>query len=230
MTALEIVHILKAYKKYLIQLQAQEVQRHPEYEYSYEVSLSYTFITLKVFRKNTDSTRATLCIQITFRIENHVIGLTDFFHADKIDTLPITEKIKSNTSLHNVFFAVTETANQLSDETITYLDTADRISQHAVNMYHGDSYWPGNYSNVKLTADTITLEQINHMNSRSINHKDNYSLRDLVFQIPLQNTVVLKQSYDARLLGRMVVSFSDRSSQNNRAAGDGIHEQIQKEF
>jgi hypothetical protein len=231
MTAPEIVYILQPFKKYLIQLQEQEVQRYPEYEYSYEANLSYTFITLKVFRKTIDSTGNNLCIQIIFRIENNQILFSEIFHADRIDTQQLTDDITLNSNLHGSLYGEAQKQPiDFTDETVTYLSIADRISNHAVNMYSGDNYWPGNYSNVKLTADTITLEQINHMNSRSINHKDNYSLRDLVFKIPLQKTVVLKHSYDALLLGRMMVSFSDRSSQNNRAAGDAIQEQIKKEF
>lgn len=231
MTALEIVRILYPFQEYVIQLLHIEAEGQPDYEYSYSVSLSYTFITLKVFRGAKDSTDKILHIQIIFRIEHNKIVLSEIFHTDKIDVLPLTEEIKSNTLLHNISFAAPQKTDEyLSDETITYLSTADRISQHAVNMYSGDSYWPGNYSSVKLTADIIKLEQINHMNSRSTNHKDNYSLRDLIFQIPLQKTASLKQSYDDVFIGNMLVSFSDRSSQNNRAAGDAIQEQIKKEF
>lgn len=231
MTALEIVHILKPYNEYVIKLQNQESERQPQYEYSYDVSLSYTFLTLKVLRKTTDGTNKSVCIQITFRIENNIIVLSDFFHADSIDTAIVTEEIKSNTSLHHVLFALPEkSTTQLLNETINSLSIADRISNHAVNMHTGDNYWPGNYSSVILTADGITLEQINHMNSRSLNHKDNYSLRDLVFQIHIQPAVTFKQSFGDVLLGNMLISFSDHSSQNNRAAGDAIQEQLKKEF
>ncbi len=141
------------------------------------------------------------------------------------------EEIKADKNLHdNPFKATQEHTTDLAQETINYLSIADRISAHAVNMYTGDNYWPGNYSKVKLTSNRIVLEQVNHMNSRSLNHKDDYSLRDLKFQIPLQKTVVLKHSYDDIFIGNMLVSFSDRSSQNNSAAGDTIREQIKNEL
>ncbi|WP_018343236.1 hypothetical protein [Cytophaga aurantiaca] len=231
MTALEIVHILQPYQEYLIQLQGLEAKQQPQYEYSYSASLSYTFITLKLFRGAKDSTDKSLHIQIVFRIENNKIVFAEIFHTDKINIFPLTEEIKSNVLLHNVSFAAPQkTDKYLSDEITTSLATADRISQHGINMHSGDSYWPGNYSKINLTQDVIRLEQVNHMNSRSLNHKDDYSLRDLVFQIPIQNTVTLKQSYDDVFIGKMLISFSDRSTQNNREAGNAIQEQIKSEL
>lgn len=231
MTALEIVNILHPFQEYLIQLQKLESAEQPHYEWDYYLSLSYTFIILKIVRGAKDDSEKVLYIEITFRIENNQIIFSEIYHADGINTQYLTDEIRSNKKLHKSSLDVSQEQKiDLTDETINYLSIADRISQHGVNIYSGDSYWPGNYSNVKITSDVITLEQVNHMNSRSLNHKENFSLRDLVFQIPLQKVVGLKQSYDDVLIGTMLVHFFDHSSKNNRVAGDAIDEQIKREY
>lgn len=231
MTALEIVSILQPYQEYLIRLQESEAFQHPEHSWDLTVSLSYTFITLKILRGTKDQTRKDLFIQIIFRIENNQILLSEIFHANKIDTQQLIDDIKLNKTLHEISLTFKQQQKiAFSDKILNYLLIADRISMHAVNRYAGDNYWPGNYSTIKLTSNAIVLEQVNHMNSRSLNHKENYSLRSLIFKIPLQHALPFKQSFDDVLLENMVISFSDHSSPNNREAGDAIQEQIKKEL
>lgn len=231
MIALEILHILHLYQEYLIQFIQSEAERQPQCEWDHSVSLSYTSITMKIFRITEDDTDRDLYIQIMFRIENNQILFSDIYHPGKNDIQQLIEEIKANTKLHAISFNASQVQPiDLTDEVTNYLSIADRISAHAVNIYAGDSYWPGNYSNVKLTPNRIVLEQVNHMNSRSLNHKDDYSLRDLKFKIPIQNEHDLKHSYDDAFIGNMLVSFSDRSSQNKREACDAIKEQISKEI
>ncbi|HMJ69780.1 MAG TPA: hypothetical protein VK508_12840 [Cyclobacteriaceae bacterium] len=90
------------------------------------------------------------------------------------------------------------------------VEVADKIAALAVNFTDGDNYRPGNFSKVLLTEDYIELSQVNHMNAKSLAHKEDYSLRSLVFTIPFD--------------GSMSVKFSDRSSQNNRVCGDKIEQ------
>ncbi|HEX8060935.1 MAG TPA: hypothetical protein VF473_08365, partial [Cyclobacteriaceae bacterium] len=71
-------------------------------------------------------------------------------------------------------------------------------------------YWPGNFSKILLANKYIELQQVNYMNARSLDHKDNYSLRSLVFRISLADS------------SKMITEFTDRSSQNNRICGDRI--------
>ncbi len=230
MTILEILNILKPFREYLIQLHESEMKRQPGYEWEYSLSLSYTFITLKLLRGTKDDNYKDLYIEIIFRIEKNVIVFSEIHPADGINTQHLTEEIKSDKKLHTrVFKGLQEEPIVFSDEVQNYLSIADRISKNAVNMNTGDDYWPGNYSKVKYAKNTIVLEQINHMNSRSLNHKEDYCLRDLIFRIDLQNVITSESQFEAYQIGNMQILFSDRSSKNNRQAGDFILEQIKTE-
>ncbi|MEJ0031007.1 MAG: hypothetical protein WDO15_11800 [Bacteroidota bacterium] len=61
-----------------------------------------------------------------------------------------------------------------------------------------------------LGPNHIELQQVNYMNARSLDHKDDYSLRSLVFRISLDGNQ------------KMITEFTDRSSQNNRECGERI--------
>lgn len=98
----------------------------------------------------------------------------------------------------------------LPDEIIKQLATADSIASLAVNCTTGDGYEPGNFSKIILSNSEIELQQINHMNAKSLAHKKNYSLRSLIFKIDLKNPKELK------------IDFSDHSSENNKHCGDQI--------
>jgi hypothetical protein len=106
-----------------------------------------------------------------------------------------------------------------------YITIADTIAKEAYLYSSGDDYRPGNFSEIMVDDDIITLRQINRHNSRSIDHKDNYTMRDLEFLIPL-NTVILKPSFEDECIGNMVIRFSDRSSTKNKQAGDQIRKKI----
>lgn len=98
----------------------------------------------------------------------------------------------------------------LSEEIRKHLTTADSIAGLAVNCAHGDNYRPGNFSEIILSNSEIELQQINHMNAKSLAHKSNYSLRSLIFRIDLENSKELE------------IDFNDRSSENNKHCGDQI--------
>jgi hypothetical protein len=108
-----------------------------------------------------------------------------------------------------------------------YLTIADTIASQAVNCASGDDYRPGNFSRISVSDDSIILSQINYMNSRSIDHKNDYSLRKLEVLIPLTVMESNDSLYDYRI-GDMLIEFSDRSSPNNRQCGKAIKEQIEK--
>jgi hypothetical protein len=96
------------------------------------------------------------------------------------------------------------------DDILKQIDAADNIAGLALNCTKGDEYWPGNFSKVILAANHIELQQVNYMNARSSDHKDDYSLRSLVFRIPLSGDE------------KMITEFTDRSSLNNRQCGERI--------
>jgi len=114
-----------------------------------------------------------------------------------------------------------------SEEIIRSLETADRIAGLTKYCAAGDDYRPGNFSKVSVNGERIELQQINHMHAKSLDHKDNYSLRNLVFTIPFDSRTVIKK-FDAYQVGNMIVEFSDRSSKNNRECGRKVIEEIEK--
>jgi hypothetical protein len=106
---------------------------------------------------------------------------------------------------------------------------AESIAEQAYQCTSGDDYGPGYFSKIKLTSNGITLEQINHMNSKSLAHKQDYSLRDLEFFIPYGSQKPGKLLFEEEYIGTMRIRFSDRSSANNRNCGDRIRQQIDAE-
>ena len=111
-----------------------------------------------------------------------------------------------------------------------YLSIAESIASLAYLSAAGDDYHPGYFSEIIIEHDRVTLKQVNHMNSRSLDHKQNYSLRDLEFFIPLQPFATPGPLHmDEVYIGDMRIHFSDRSSANNRTCGDEIQRKIEHE-
>jgi len=125
----------------------------------------------------------------------------------------------------NAWYPALETPLYLNETVTKYLTIADDIAGPVINGASGDNYRPGNFSEISVDEGFIVLSQINHMNAKSLAHKNDYSLRDLVFTIPLGDDRK-SQSFDDTLIGEMLVEFSDRSSANNRTCGNGIAERI----
>jgi hypothetical protein len=96
------------------------------------------------------------------------------------------------------------------DAVLQQIDTADNIASVALNCTAGDDYRPGNFSKVLLAANHIELQQVNYMNAKSLDHKNDYSLRSLVFRISVKGDT------------KMITEFTDRSSQNNRECGERV--------
>jgi hypothetical protein len=231
MTALQILSILLPYQKYLFQLQQVEMNRAPAYEWTYSVSLNYQMIHLKIYQKSDSNRYKQLHTQITFKIEKDIVSFESFFCENNIDTETIINAIKSDSNLHGPAFIIdSDYIHTFSDELIESLSIADRISQHAVNRNMGDSYWPGNYSIIDILPTSIMLTQVNHMNSRSLNHKNDYTLRNLIFTIPLEQNEKIEARFGDVTIGNMLVNFSDRSSENNRGTGNDIMEEMRKEL
>jgi hypothetical protein len=120
-----------------------------------------------------------------------------------------------------------------ADDLDKYLTIAESIASTTYLCSAGDDYWPGFFSEININAERIILQQVNHMNSRSIDHKKNYTLRDLQFEIPLLNRPVTQKSsigWEEHHIGTMHIRFSDRSSQSNKTCGDRIREKIEEEM
>lgn len=116
-----------------------------------------------------------------------------------------------------------------SHQVLEALETADSISTLTVNCARGDNYRPGNFSKISVTSDRIKLEQINHMNAKSLSHKHDYCLRNLVFTIPLQSNLNKHERDVGKYqVGIMMIEFWDRSSENNRACGEKVTAALEK--
>jgi hypothetical protein len=113
----------------------------------------------------------------------------------------------------------------------TYLTIAESIATCAYLCTAGDDYRPGYFSEITVEAEGITLSQVNRMNSRSLDHKQNYALRDLKIFIPLKPLPEhnSRLQLDEHSIGSMRIHFSDLSSPNNRKCGDRILGKIEEE-
>jgi hypothetical protein len=108
------------------------------------------------------------------------------------------------------------------------LTIADEIAKQAHHFSAGDDYRPGYYSEIALNDNGIVLKQINHWNARSIDHKKDYTLRNLEFYISLTEDKP-KLSFQQEYIGKMIVLFSDRSSENKKRCADRILKKINEE-
>ena len=121
----------------------------------------------------------------------------------------------------------TNQRDNYSKEIIDYLIMADSIAGQSYLCSSGDDYYPGCFSTIEIGEDSILLQQTNHHNARSIDHKQNYTMRKLEITIPL------KSPYHDRdcdhKIGKMLINFSDRSSKQNKTCGDKILKMIEEE-
>jgi hypothetical protein len=232
----DILNNLLPYLQELQSIQRTKASAMPESIFTYSLSISYDQIQLQLFRNEADHTRQNLHLQLLFEINRSRIMFKEIYCDDPTPVDTLVAVIKANTDLHGASFPK-ETAsapiNWLDVDTRNFLSIADSIAALALNQHTGDNYRPGFYNNIEITETAIILSQVNHMNSRSLNHKQDYSLRDLMFTIPIDNKSI--PQHQARTLdgeysiGTMHVSFSDRSSANNREAGNAIQIMLEKE-
>jgi len=190
---LQILSVLLAYRECLVKL----LKLNPE---DIMVASEYSFITVNI----------TQCY-IRFTITDAGAELESIYSDDKAIEAAFKEKIESET-----WPGLKSMKIQLpwSKQVIQQLETADNIASIAMNCVAGDEYRPGNFSKILLNHNFIELHQVNYMNAKSLNHKNNYSLRSLVFRISLEKAT------------KMITEFTDRSSQNNRHCGEKIRAAI----
>jgi hypothetical protein len=186
----------------------------------FSVSLSYSQLRFNVY-KDKD-----LYFQYTFyKEESSSTTPPDCYFDNSTKTEALKkhfEPLLADSTTHAVSGKIeyTETLNE-------YLTTAESIASEAYLCAAGDDYRPGYFSEIMVDEQGVTLEQINHMNAKSLSHKQNYSLRDLQFFIPfIQATEQKVIRFEEDYIGIMRIHFSDRSSENNKLYGDKIREKI----
>jgi hypothetical protein len=187
----------------------------------FAVSLSYTRNRFNV-RKGND-----LLLQFALEGETSEIEIIDIFYQDKHEVDLVKEHF-----VPLVTGSLVTGANVIphTSEMNRYLAVAESIAGCTYLCAAGDDYRPGYFSEITVDNEGVTLRQINHMNAKSLDHRNDYSLRDLEFFIPFNEvTDQSRLKFGEETIGKMRVSFSDRSSDNNRKCGDRVEEKIAEE-
>jgi hypothetical protein len=226
-----IINDLQKYFSLLNKIEDLEREYYEEGEspfpgnFSKSVSLRYNTITLQLNCKNEEeASYADYCIA-TFTVEGQNVSVADIT-CERIEREgSIRDQIQN--SIPTTFPSTIGTDN-LNNETKQYLNIADEIAKQAYLCSSGDDYYPGYFSAIVINDDGIILEQINHWNARSIDHKNNYYLRNLRFYIP-NTTTETRLSYSEEKIGKLSIYFSDSSSTNNKKCGDKIFITIQEQ-
>lgn len=153
-------------------------------------------------------------------------SLSHSSHPSKLRWTFTTSKLE----VHNKQVEDSTTKNEfkLTDEQITYLEIADRIAAVGDDIFT----YPSFYNTFTLTADFIKLAQINDRNSRSIDHKDSYFMRDLYFTISLKQEAKKQNApkVDCYFIGAMEVLLQDSSAKFQRETGNKIMLQLKEEI
>lgn len=197
------------------------------------ISNQYSFITLRLgLRTESASDRSEysekIYCQISFEISGNTVVFKELYHENADDKEALTMAILNDDSVNRIAWQTSfENAFYHSEETMRYLSIADEIAAAAYNCTSGDDYYPGYFSEIQRSDGMLKLSQVNHMNSRSLQHKNNYSLRKLEFFIPLSEHTEEKPFYDYEI-GKMKLYFKDSSSANNKKCGDAIVAKIEE--
>jgi len=231
MNSLAIVHELHKYFLLLTAIEEREKEiireNTPAPKFNKSVSLRYDWLTLTIKYNNGEMDFYSAYFEATFNISGQTVKFTELHY------VPDQAKRKNEIldfllrhvpkSFDNAMLPNSESLNK---ETVQYLSIADEIAKQAYLCSSGDDYRPGYFSEISMDDTGIMLNQINHWNSRSIAHKQDYHLRNLEFQISNEIRGE-KLPYGADQIGRMMIVFSDRSSNNNKSCGDKIYNEIQ---
>ena len=140
-------------------------------ELAFDVTNEYSFITIEITKSGQ------FFGQIRFELTDSAGKLTNFYCEDASLKKIIADKIE----LENWpgWTSPSSIDMPYSHQVLQSMQTADSIAALTENCARGDDYRPGNFSKISVASNRIRLEQINHMNSKSLAHKNNYSLRNL---------------------------------------------------
>lgn len=232
MKAIDIINNLADYKRLLDTVRQNEAVYLNEKEKSTTllcaVRNEYNFITLTLHIKKGDQREQLYC-RITYELENNTAVFKDLYCDDASQKQQLENVVKRNVSTHQRMWSTKHNANSVGELVTKYLSIADKIAENSINCAAGDNYYPTAFSRIEVNDNCIVLQQTNHMNAKSLDHKNNYSLRELQFTIPLNGSKLTTTHYDDQFIGDMTVNFSDRSSQNNKRCGDAIQNAIDQE-
>jgi hypothetical protein len=216
-------------------IELQEIKHHaqtgdPADAFHTMITLSDHVLKLKLFidkkLPKQEGHSPALYLQITFEINKDKLEYNGLYCEERSRESEIIQFIERSKPPSGFLWNTEKRDTFYSDTVIEYLTVADSIAMQALHCCSGDDYRPGYYSEIVLEDVRIHLKQINHWNARSLDHRDDYFLRDLEFDIPLQ-PVTRPSSFFNDTIGDMQIYFYDRSSDNNKECGRKINDQIQ---
>ena len=232
---IDLLSGLQEVRTLLTTIELMEMQHHaqsgdPAYAFHKMIVLSYNVLKLKLFidkkLPKQEGHSPALYLQVTFEINDDKLEHNGLYCEERDREPEIAQFIQQSKSPAGFLWSTKKRDVFYNDSVIQYLSLADSIAAQAQHCSSGDDYQPGYYSEIVLEDARIHLKQINHWNARSIDHRDDYFLRDLEFEIPLQ-PVATRSSFLSDAIGDMQIYFSDRSSDKNKGCGHKIQEQIQ---
>jgi len=205
-----IINNLHTYLLILNEIESQE-QAHlhaigkSAYSFHRSVTLRYNELTLILDLKLPEEKFSQPYFECSLKIENQNLLLHHFNCENRDREKSIKALILQNLPAE---FPSEDRSVSFGKEIADYLNIADEIAKPGYQYSSGDDYYPGYYSEVAIEDSLIILKQVNHWNSRSINHKDNYHLRDLEFYIPI-GSGESKSFFQSEKIGKMTIVLSD---------------------
>jgi len=231
---IDLLSALQEMRTLLTTIELLEMKHHaqagdPVDAFRKMITLSYNVLKLKLFidkkLPKQEGHSPALYLQVTFEIIEDKLEHTGLY-CEKRDREPeIVQFIQQSKPPAGFLWSTGKRDVFYNDSVIQYLTLADTIAMTTQHCSSGDDYQPGYYSEIVLEDERIHLKQINHWNARSIDHRDDYFLRNLEFDIPLQ-PVATRSSFFDETIGDMQIYFSDRSADKNKDCGHKIQEQI----
>lgn len=232
---METIDLLSGLQKYISLLTSIREEKLPDYqssEFIQTISLSYDTITLRLdIRNNQNENKKSFSryLQCGFLIDRQKVSLTEVSSQIEDQEKAVTDFILKKESQEGFAWDTRAKENLYNKEILRYLSIADEIAKKGYLCDAGDNYSPGYFSKIIVTDSSIVLEQVNRWNSKSLDHKKDYHMRDLEFHIPLREANENKSGLPDYLIGQMLIHFTDHSSENNKNCGDGIREKILEE-
>jgi hypothetical protein len=188
------------------------------------VSIEYNTITAAMDVNNGDN--SSLYLNAEFSIGNNDSSLQDVYCTDN-DVCDDVRKLIT-TGGQALRWDNSKQKIDCREEIVNYLQISDRIGEQCYACASGDNYHPGFFSSISMNDEVIILTQINRHNSRSIDHKRDYHMRDLKITIPLGAAYEESRLCDFRI-GNMMIAFTDQSSEQNKKCGGKILQKIKQE-
>ena len=200
-----------------------DLEKNTGHQYTSSLEQSYGFIQLDLI-----DAKQQLFLRVRYQLQHpKKLSLHSVYCRDE------NKSKQFNNDINRVLGDFEWHSNPDSDFKLTakqteYLALADRIAALGNDI----NATPSHYGSVTITSDFIQLTQINRRNSRSLDHKDSYCMRDLYFVIPLKknNEAKEKLKIGSYYLGEMEVYFQDVSAKTQRTTGDKIMAQLKEEI